>query len=211
MRPAPGPPRFEGDAERFVDGLLAWFQCACAGRYDDVVSQLDHALQCAALAEEEGADDAGIAAALLHDVGHALMGPTSSERDLAHERVGARWLARAFGPEVTEPVAAHVDAKRYLCAVERDYLHGLSDASIESLALQGGPMSDEEVRRFAAQARAGEATALRRRDDDAKVPGREVPGLASHRERLIALVRGARSARDACREPVSRPRRPGPG
>ena len=189
-----GPPRFDGDAERYVDALLAWLEEACAGRYDDVVSQLDHALQGAALAEAEGADDAGIAAALLHDVGHALMGATSSRRDLAHERVGARWLARAFGPEVTEPVAAHVDAKRFLCAVEPDYLRSLSDASIESLALQGGPMSDAEAERFAAQPAAGAATALRRRDDGAKVPGREVPALVSHRARLVALVRAARPA-----------------
>ena len=194
MRATNGPPRFDGDAERYVDGLLSWLEEACAGRYDDVVSQLEHALQCAALAEEEGADDAGVAAALLHDVGHALMGATSSERDLAHERVGASWLARAFGPEVTEPVAAHVDAKRFLCAVEPDYLRGLSDASIESLALQGGPMSNAEAERFAAQPEARAATALRRRDDAAKVPGREVPALASHRERLVALVRAAKSS-----------------
>ncbi len=203
MSPVQGPPRFEGDAEHYVDALLAWLEEACTGRYDDVVSQLDHALQCAALAEEEGADDAGIAAALLHDVGHALMGATSSQRDLAHERVGARWLARAFGPEVTEPVAFHVDAKRFLCAVEPDYLHGLSDASIESLALQGGPMSDDEARRFAAQPRSEAATALRRRDDGAKIPGREVPALTSHRARLVALVRAAQTARQA---PPSEPR-----
>ena len=135
------PPRFEGDPGLFVDALLEWMERACAERYDDVVSQLDHALQCAALALDEGASDADVAAALLHDIGHPLMGDSSAERDLAHERVGAHWLGRAFGPEVTAPIQAHVAAKRYLCAVEPGYLGGLSEASVHTLALQGGPMT----------------------------------------------------------------------
>ena len=61
--------------------------------------------------------------------------------DARHEEVGARWLARRFGPGISEPVRLHVPAKRYLCATDRQYLQRLSRASVHTLALQGGPMS----------------------------------------------------------------------
>ena len=112
------------------------------------MSQAEHALQAAELAEREGAPDRLVVAALLHDVGHLLDG---QDEDLAdrgvdgrHEEAGCAWLARHFGPEVTEPIRLHVAAKRYLCAVDPSYLDGLSPASRLSLSVQGGPMGAEE-------------------------------------------------------------------
>ncbi len=104
-------------------------------------------------ARSEGAPDHLVAAALLHDVGHLVSDDNVTldddlTDDFHHERVGAQYLARWFGPEVTAPVALHVAAKRYLCAVEPGYLDGLSPSSTRSLALQGGPMSADEVTRF---------------------------------------------------------------
>src|SRR5215469_1555716 len=116
------------------------------------VTQAAHMLQAAALAERSGAQPAQVAAALLHDVGH-LIGARSG-RDLMrgtdnlHGDQGASWLARWFGPEVTEPVRLHVDAKRYLCAVEPGYLSRLSPASVFTLGVQGGPMRPGEVAGF---------------------------------------------------------------
>ena len=116
------------------------------------MSQAEHALQAAELAEREGAPDALVVAALLHDVGHLLDG---QDEDLAdrgvdgrHEEAGCAWLAAHFGPEVIEPIRLHVAAKRYLCAVDPAYLDGLSPASRLSLSLQGGPMDAEERARF---------------------------------------------------------------
>ena len=40
--------------------------------YGEPVTQLEHALQCAHLAEQHGADDETVAAAFLHDIGHLL-------------------------------------------------------------------------------------------------------------------------------------------
>src|SRR5271165_998287 len=105
---------------------------------DEAVTQATHMLQAAALAERAGAAPALIAAALLHDVGHFT--GTVTGRDLMqgtdnwHSEQGATWLARWFGPDVTEPVRLHVDAKRYLCAVEPGYSGKLSPASVYTLA-----------------------------------------------------------------------------
>jgi gamma-butyrobetaine dioxygenase len=100
-------------------------------------------------------------------------------------------LARWFGPEVTEPVRLHVAAKRYLCAVEPGYLAALSPASVHSLGLQGGPMTDAEARAFESNPYYRDAVRLRRWDDEAKVVGLAVPGIEHYRDRLEAAARSA--------------------
>jgi gamma-butyrobetaine dioxygenase len=164
-----------------------------AAYFGEAVSQAAHALQAAHLAEQAGADDALVAAALLHDVGHLLHGLPEdlAERgiDGRHEQGGADWLARHFGPAVSEPVRLHVAAKRYLCTVEPDYLAGLSPASRRSLELQGGPFDAAGVRSFEAEPYFRDAVRLRRWDDEAKVPGLAVPGLDRYRGRLAAVAR----------------------
>ena len=145
--------------EHAVDTLLGLYERLGRTRYDESVTQEEHALQCAQLAIEADATPSMVAAALLHDVGHLLVArdrvPTT---DLHHEAEGARTLARWFGPEVTRPIALHVAAKRYLCAVDPTYFGGLSPGSVRSLELQGGPMTDDEVERFAAMPGAEDAT-----------------------------------------------------
>src|SRR5580692_4531788 len=126
-----------------------------AGYLGEDVTQAVHMLQTAALAERDGAGDALIAAALLHDVGHFTGTVTGHDlmagQDNRHSEQGAAWLARWFGPEVTEPVRLHVDAKRYLCAVEPGYLAKLSPASVYTLGVQGGPMTAGEIATFERQ------------------------------------------------------------
>jgi gamma-butyrobetaine dioxygenase len=158
------------------------------------VTQAVHMLQTAALAERGGAGDALIAAALLHDVGHftgtvtgqALMAGT----DNRHGDQGAAWLARWFGPEVTEPVRLHVDAKRYLCATEPGYLELLSPASLYTLGVQGGPMHGDELARFEASPHAAAACQVRRWDDAAKDPSAPVPSFDHFAPVLRTLARG---------------------
>ncbi len=171
-----------------IETLFGLMNRMGAIRYgSEAVSQLDHALQCAALAEREGASPQLVAAALLHDIGHLTAddeGASLQGIDARHEIDGSGFLAAWFGGEVTRPVRLHVDAKRYLCAVEPAYFDGLSPASVRSLALQGGPFSEEEARRFIAQAQAPEAVRLRRWDDGAKVKGAETPPLGHYRLHL---------------------------
>ena len=145
------------------------------------ISQLQHALQCAALAEDAGCDAALITAALLHDIGHLVdqhaEGAAAAGVDRRHEDIGSGYLAKFFGPEVTLPVKLHVPAKRYLCAVDAAYLSGLSAASVTSLKVQGGPLSEEEAAHFIAQPHAVDAVRLRRWDDLGKTPNKSTPGL----------------------------------
>jgi gamma-butyrobetaine dioxygenase len=165
-----------------------------AGEYlGEAVTQAEHMLQAAMLAERDGAADALVAAALLHDVGHfaeALTGPDlMAGTDTRHGEVGASWLAQWFGEEVTEPVRLHVAAKRYLCAVEPDYAAALSPASVYTLGVQGGPMQGAEVAEFEATRFAQAAVQVRRWDDAAKDPEVEAPLFDHFAPMLRALAR----------------------
>ena len=155
----------------------------------EAVSQQEHALQAAMLAKSEQASPALIAAGLLHDIGHLLhdLPDDATERgiDDRHEELGQRWLTGHFGRDVTEPVRLHVDAKRFLCAVETDYEAGLSEPSRQSMALQGGVMNADEADRFKALQFGADAARLRRWDDAAKVVGLATPPL-SHFLRIVA-------------------------
>src|SRR5215470_2131 len=149
------------------------------------VRQLEHALQCAALAETEGAEASLITAALLHDIGHLLhdLGERPAARgiDDRHELRGREWLGRWFGEAVTEPVRHPVDAKRYLTASAPGYFATLSPASVRSLELQGGPFTAELGASFIGLPYAPDAVRLRRWDEAAKAPGRATPDLAYFR------------------------------
>jgi [1-hydroxy-2-(trimethylamino)ethyl]phosphonate dioxygenase len=175
-----------------IDAIRALYERWGADHYDEELSQLEHALQTAALAERAGASDELIVAALLHDVGHLLglqAGSASTDVDRRHERVGARYLARLFGRGVTQPIALHVAAKRYLCAVDPGYAASLSEGSVRSLERQGGPMSDEERRAFEQRDGADHAVDLRRWDDLGKVDGLVVEPFDHHLDRLRRAVR----------------------
>lgn len=182
-----------------IDEVLDLFARWGDHRYDEDLTQNEHAAQTAACAVAAGADDALVAAALLHDVGHLLHldrlvpGPDGQvvvrhEEDLRHEAVGPRYLTDLFGPDVCGPIELHVVAKRYLCAVEPTYHDGLSAGSRASLVRQGGPMSAAEVAAFEADPAAEAAIALRRWDDAGKIDGLAVATVPRYRE-LLARVR----------------------
>jgi phosphonate degradation associated HDIG domain protein len=138
-------------------------------RYGEGVTQLEHALQCATLADAAGVGPALVTAALLHDIGHLLRGEAdAAASDDRHEGKGAQALAGLFGPDVRGPVALHVAAKRYLCAREPDYFDALSPASKASLQLQGGPFDAGQADAFEQRPFSREAVALRRWDDRGK-------------------------------------------
>jgi predicted HD phosphohydrolase len=139
------------------------------------VSQLEHALQTAALLAHRHREDPELAVAgLVHDVGHLL--PAGC--DETHAADAANAVRGALGPRVAGIVALHVEAKRYLVAIEPDYAGMLAGDSVVSLRRQGGAMDSGEAARFRARPWAAEAVALRRADDGAKVEGLEVLDLA---------------------------------
>jgi phosphonate degradation associated HDIG domain protein len=147
----------------------------------EVVTQGEHALQSALLAEQSRAPAELITAALLHDIGHLLhhLPDDAPDRgiDDHHEVIAARRLQKLFGPEVVAPVRMHVAAKRYLCAVEPGYWESLSEPSQASLILQGGPMSPEEAHAFRDHPQSDAAVSVRRWDDLAKTVGLPTPTL----------------------------------
>ena len=145
-----------------------------------------HMRQAGALAEAAGAAAPLVAAALLHDVGHLR-----DETDDRHGEAGARWLSHWFGEAVTEPVRLHVAAKRFLCATEPGYFGLLSQESVRTLVLQGGPMTPEQAAAFEALPFARDAVAVRRWDDQAKDPAVTPPGFAHFEPLLNSLLRGA--------------------
>jgi phosphonate degradation associated HDIG domain protein len=174
-----------------VDDLITLYETKAGALYGgESLTQLAHALQSAALAEAEGADEALIAAALLHDVGHLVdkhaEGAAAAGIDRQHEDIAAGYLSRWFRPEVVEPVRRHVAAKRCLVATEPGYFATLSEGSVRSLKVQGGPFSADEVASFLAMPGAEAALRVRKWDDRAKVHGLKTPGLAHYRRHLEA-------------------------
>ena len=176
-----------------VDEVFGLFASGGSEAYfGEPVTQLEHALQAAWYVEQHGGDKTLVVAALLHDVGHLLHheGEDIADRgvDTRHEEMGAEALAGHLPAAVLDPIHLHVAAKRYLCRVDRAYLDRLSPASVQSLALQGGPFSEDEAREFERNRYHREAVQLRRWDDDAKIPDLAVPDLEHYRPALEAVA-----------------------
>ncbi|HUX45738.1 MAG TPA: HD domain-containing protein [Terracidiphilus sp.] len=178
-----------------IANMDALFELLAAGGeeayFGEPVSVLEHSLQAAWFVQRKGGDDALVAAALLHDLGHLLHheGEDAAARglDTRHEELAAEVLAGHVSAAVADPIRLHVAAKRYLCFANPRYLAALSPASVESLALQGGPMTADEAEAFLALPNAQAAITLRHADDAAKVKALAVPELESYRPVLAAL------------------------
>ena len=161
------------------------------------VTQLQHALQTAALGEVEGANDALVTAALLHDLGHLLhdLGETPSMHgvDDVHQYRALPFLRGLFDDDVLNAIKLHVDAKRYLCATHAGYHNDLSADSKRSLILQGGIFNADEAAKFTAQPGAQDAVRLRLWDDLAKDADMVTPPLSHfmRRARRCAKPEGA--------------------
>lgn len=170
-----------------VEVLFNYMELRGQTFYDEVVTQLEHALQCAAIAVKNNADNIQITSALLHDIGHFIMDEHNADvsfldTDLNHEEIGAKYLEPFFPESITTPIRLHVPAKRYLCTVDSSYYDGLSEASKQSLKVQGGVLSDEERAKFEEIPNYQNALILRKWDDLAKVRGLETDGLDTYQE-----------------------------
>jgi phosphonate degradation associated HDIG domain protein len=182
-----------------IAGIEALFDAKGGCLYTgEPVTQLEHALQTAQLAEDAQAGAALITASLLHDLGHMSndLGATPTLRgiDDKHQYHGVLALKGVFPEAVINPIRLHVDAKRYLCAVDRAYWASLSADSQRSLELQGGIFSATEAADFIAQPFAHDAVELRRWDDLAKVAGCKTRGLGHFLAIAAACVSGAAPA-----------------
>ncbi|MBP6899915.1 MAG: phosphohydrolase [Burkholderiaceae bacterium] len=157
------------------------------------VTQLQHALQSAQRAEQEGADDELVTAALLHDLGHLVQdlgeSPTTRGIDDLHQYIALPFLRGRFSDRVLGAIQGHVDAKRYLCATRPGYHAALSADSQRSLLLQGGVFDADQAAAFIARPGAEEAVRLRLWDDLAKAADAHTPPLAHYLDRARRCAR----------------------
>lgn len=179
--------------ETIVPFLGKIFTEGASGEYlGEPVTIGEHMLQGAQLAEEADAPDEVVAAALLHDIGHFTHAfPTDAADqgiDSKHEEAGAKILSKFFPDLIVDCVRYHVDAKRYLCATKPEYYDRLSDASILSLKLQGGPMSKTEAAEFGGNPNIKEIIQVRYIDEAAKIPGKETPDFDHYAPLLQRVV-----------------------
>ena len=165
--------------------------------YDgEPVDQLEHAMQCAELAQSErGGDIEFVVACLLHDIARApaVAGiPYDGPRE-HHGEAGGRWLEPRAGARVARLAAQHVSAKRFLVATDARYRELLSDVSRRTLEAQGGAMSTAEIEEFRSRPDWRQAVELRLIDDRAKVPGLAVPGIEAYGPQLATVVAAAQA------------------
>ena len=172
-----------------VDELQALMEARGTEPYGEKITIAEHSLLTALAAEEAHESETMVAACLLHDVGHWLDEPDDEYGIHSHGDLGGDWVAERFGPEISEPVRLHVQAKRYLCSVDPSYFNHLSEASIYTLGKQGGPMSSEEAASFTGNPHYLDAITLRRLEDDhGKLAGVEIPPLNRFAALLLRLT-----------------------
>lgn len=180
-------------ADNIVDFLASIFERRGAEEYlGEPVTIGEHMLQGATIAERNGQSDEIIVGALLHDIGHftSEFGTFSMEdtEDRHHEDAGAEVLEKFFPTVVTDCCRYHVAAKRYLCATKPSYFERLSEASVHSLNLQGGPMNAEEVAAFESNPNFEAIIAVRYLDEAGKVAGMQTPDFRHFAPRVQNLV-----------------------
>lgn len=158
------------------DEIMALFQQYGTLTYGEDCSLLEHAVQSGLIARDQGLDSDLVLSAFLHDIGHLIPAVTARESQKmggygmqSHEEVGAAWLEqRGFAGRVTVPIRYHVAAKRYLCSIDTSYWDRLSLPSKETMNMQGGFMSEEEIMAFEALPLHDECVLIRKIDDEAK-------------------------------------------
>ncbi len=155
------------------------------------LTQSEHMVQAAQLAEEQGYDDEVILAAFLHDIGHVCeAGHGDNEMDgfgiKDHEEIGAEFLkAKGFSKRIVRLVQSHVEAKRYLTLKNPSYYDQLSEASKKTLEFQGGRMEEEEAAAFEKYPLFDLIIKMRKWDEQAKIEHKPIPDLTRYRQMIV--------------------------
>jgi phosphonate degradation associated HDIG domain protein len=173
-----------------TDEIFALYDRYGNESYGESVTQLEHMVQSAQLAEQQGYNEEVILAAFFHDIGHFLeyepaerMGKLGAQQ---HDKLGGDYLRqRGFSERMARLVESHVEAKRYLTFRYPDYYHTLSDASKQTLKYQGGPMSAEEAQRFEQDELFDLKVKMRQWDDEAKIPDRPIENISHYRQMCL--------------------------
>jgi phosphonate degradation associated HDIG domain protein len=178
-------------ATEITDEIFSLYEQHGGAEYaGEKVTQLEHMIQAAELAEEQGYDEEVILAAFLHDIGHiavAAEGDKGMEgfgvRD--HEEIGAEFLKeKGFSRKIVRLVESHVEAKRYLTFKDPEYYGRLSEASKKTLEYQGGPMDEAEAAAFEQYPLFDLIIKMRKWDEQAKIEHKPLPDLKHYREMI---------------------------
>ena len=179
-------------SDDIIDQILDAFAVSGHLDYGEDISMREHMLQTACLAENNGEENRVVVAALLHDYGHLICNMPNAcfeeGRDNCHETLGATALQEWFDDDIVDAVRLHVQAKRFLCATDPDYVKKLSKASITTLAVQGGPMNQQEMSQYQQQKGHELAISIRIYDDQAKLPEMRRPALEEYVPRIRACL-----------------------
>jgi len=179
-------------ADKVTDEIMQYYEQHGGEEYaGEKVTQLEHMVQAAQLAEEQGYDEEVILAAFLHDIGH-LCEEGRGENQMGefgiknHEEIGAEFLAKkGFSKKVARLVESHVEAKRYLTYKDPEYYDQLSDASKKTLEYQGGRMEKDEAEAFEKYPLFDLIIKMRRWDEQAKVEHKPLPNLDHYRKMIL--------------------------
>src|SRR5450755_957811 len=179
-------------ANLITDEIISMYEKHGGSEYaGEKVSQMEHMVQAAQLAEEKGYDEEIILAAFLHDIGHIAEEANGiNEMDIFgikdHEAIGALYLTeKGFSNKICKLVASHVAAKRYLTCKDPDYYEQLSPASKKTLEFQGGMMTPEEAAAFEKDPLFTEIILMRRWDEQAKIQNKPLPDLQRYRSMIL--------------------------
>ncbi|MCZ6469831.1 MAG: HD domain-containing protein [Gammaproteobacteria bacterium] len=180
--------------DTLVDYILDLFTRRGSEAYmGEPVNMAQHMEQTAACAVADDASDNLVIAALLHDIGHFVgdfpIDALETGIDNLHELAAAKFLQDFYPASVTEPIRLHVAAKKYLCALDGEYFAHLSAASVQSLQVQGGPMTETEIEAFESSPYHQAAVQLRHYDDDGKVAGLDIKPVQSYQNMLQSVLK----------------------
>jgi phosphonate degradation associated HDIG domain protein len=179
-------------SQQITDEIMSYYEQHGGEEYaGEKVTQLEHMVQAAQLAEEQGYDEDVILAAFLHDIGHICeAGHGDNEMDgfgiKDHEEIGAEYLKeKGFSKKIVRLVQSHVEAKRYLTFKYPEYYDQLSDASKKTLEYQGGKMYEEEAAAFEQYPLFDLIIKMRRWDEEAKIEHKPLPDLSRFRNMIL--------------------------
>jgi phosphonate degradation associated HDIG domain protein len=180
-------------AQRVTDEIFSLYESYGGAEYaGEKVSQLEHMVQAAELAEQQGYDEEVILAAFLHDIGHISEAAKEADKKMGdfgikdHEELGAEFLQKkGFSKKIVRLVESHVEAKRYLTIKDPAYYAQLSEASKRTLEYQGGPMTEEEAAAFEKYPLFDLIIHMRKWDEQAKIEHKPLPDLGHYRQMML--------------------------
>jgi phosphonate degradation associated HDIG domain protein len=180
-------------AGKIIDEIFGMYKSYGGEAYaGEKVTQLEHMVQAAELAEEEGYEEDVVLAAFLHDIGHITESAAPEEERMGkfgirdHEVIGASFLQeKGFSKKVVRLVVSHVEAKRYLTVRDPSYYARLSDASKRTLEYQGGPMTEAEATAFEQYPLFALIIKMRTWDEEAKIEHKPLPDLEKYRQMML--------------------------